>query len=366
MKTWSGSPFEAVTKLAEVKARGAVISAENGESVLIYESAEQPGWLVKLYKPGFPREPVDVLDRLIAVPAGLPAADLALVDSSICWPVTRVVDGTRTVGVVLAKAPAEFSVPMRMISGAAQPRLLDVDQLVQTDPEFFGRRGWEPPTTAERLAVARNLAAVGALLERYGVVYGDWSYANAFWARGSGRVFVIDMDSCGIGDRPWAESKSWDDPKAAPGVRLTTYTDRYKLAVLILRCLSGTRGLDFAAAHAALPARLRSSPLGETLSTALTAADPARRPTMAHLLDLLESAGERASRPAPAAPSSPGAGNAAARPRPVRPPGARAPSSRRPPDPEPLPAGGLLPLMMAACVAMLVLLAVGGLVSLFL
>ncbi len=360
MRAWSDSPFEAVTPLAEVAARGAVISAENGESKLVYEAAEHPGWLVKLYKPGFPREPADVLDRLIAVPGAMPAADLALVDSSVCWPVTRVVDGGSTVGVVLAKAPADFSVPMRMISGAAQPRLLDVDQLVQTDPEFFGRRGWRLPTAAERLAVARNLAAVGALLERHGVVYGDWSYANALWARGSGRVFVIDMDSCGMGDRPWVESKSWDDPKVEPGTRLTTCTDRYKLAVLITRCLSGTRGLDFAAAHAALPAPIRTGPLGEALRDALTA-DPARRPTMTHLLGLLESAGDRGAPARPVGPVErpPAAGGATA--------AQRTPATPRRPPPEhgPPHAGRLLPSLIVACFVVLALLAAGGLVSLF-
>src|SRR5262249_21897739 len=142
-----------------------------------------------------------------------------------------------------------------------------------------------------------NLAAVGALLERHGVVYGDWSYANAFWARGTGRVFVIDMDSCGIGDRPWVESKSWDDPGVEPGTRLTTYTDRYKLTVLVLRCLSGVRGMDFAAAHAALPERFHAGRLGEALWSGLTTPDPGERPTMKRLLTLLESAGERGSAP---------------------------------------------------------------------
>ncbi|MFF0863351.1 hypothetical protein ACFYUV_16450 [Nonomuraea sp. NPDC003560] len=313
MRTWSDSPFEAVTPIEEVAERGAVIAAENGESEIVYECAAHPGWLVKLYRPGHAAAAggaAGVLARLIALPAGMPAADRALIDRSVSWPVTRVVDGGRTAGVVIARAPAEFSVPMRMISGSTTVRLLEVDHLVQADPGFFARRGWETPGPAERLAVARNLAAVGALLERHDVVYGDWSYANAFWTRRSGRVFVIDVDSCGLTDRPWVESKMWDDPRVAPGDRLTVRTDRYKLAVLVVRCLTGVRGPDPEAAHAALPSAVRDGPLGRALHRSLTAADPAGRPAVADLLALLETArpDEFVRIPVPRPPLGPAAG----------------------------------------------------------
>ncbi|WP_125637529.1 hypothetical protein [Nonomuraea sp. WAC 01424] len=380
MRAWSDSPFEAVTPLREVAARGTVIAAENGESEIVYECADHPGWLVKLYRPGRPAEAAGVLERLIALPAGMPAADRALVDRSVCWPVTRVVDGARTAGVVIARAPAEFSVPMRMISGSTTVRLLEVDHLVQSDPAFFARRGWEAPGPAERLSVARNLAAVGALLERHDVVYGDWSYANAFWTRRSGRVFVIDVDSCGLSDRPWVESKMWDDPRVAPGDRLTVRTDRYKLAVLILRCLTGVRGPDPEAAHAALPPAVRDGPLGRALHRSLTVrdgplgralhrsltgSDPALRPPVADLLPLLEAAhpDQFVRVPAPRPPHSPVTGTSRER---------ATPPEHRPPPPEHRtapPIGGafrperLLPVVIVACLAVLVLLAGAGLVA---
>ncbi|MFI7465701.1 hypothetical protein [Nonomuraea sp. NPDC049646] len=418
MRAWSDSPFEAVTPIAEVAERGAVLAAENGESEIVYECAAHPGWLVKLYRPGHTPGAAGVLERLIALPAGMPAADRALIDRSVSWPVTRVVDGGRTAGVVIARAPAEFGVPMRMISGSTTVRLLEVDHLVQADPGFFARRGWETPAPAERLAVARNLAAVGALLERHDVVYGDWSYANAFWTRRSGRVFVIDVDSCGLTDRPWVESKMWDDPRVAPGDRLTVRTDRYKLAVLVVRCLTGVRGPDPEAAHAALPSAVRDGPLGQALHRSLTAADPARRPAVAELLALLETArpeqfvripvprpplgpvadvppdrpASPAARPAappdraasPAGPPAASVGRAAS---PADPPpasvdraagatGGRAGRpERRPADAAPsegrpttapggvLSPGRLLPVVIVVCLAVLVLLAGAGLVA---
>ncbi len=89
---------------------------------------------------------------------------------------------------------------------------LSLDQLVQTDREFYEARDMPVPDRRERVRVARNMLRVGALLERRDVVYGDWSYANLFWARESGRVFFIDMDGCGLTSRSWVECNSWDDP----------------------------------------------------------------------------------------------------------------------------------------------------------
>ncbi|MFI6497926.1 hypothetical protein [Nonomuraea typhae] len=349
MRTWSDSPFEATTPLREVAARGAVIAAENGESEVVYECADHPGWLVKLYRPGRRAEPVDVLERLIALPARMPAADRALIDQSVCWPVTRIVDGATTVGVAVAKAAPEFYVPMRMISGSTTTQPLEIDHLVQTDPEFFARRGWAVPVPAERLAVARNLAAVGALLERYDVVYGDWSYANALWTRGSGRIFIIDMDACGISERPWVESKMWDDPCVTPGSRLTVRTDRYKMAVLILRCLTGMRGPDLAAAYALLPETVRDGPLGDALRRSVGAADPDLRPPVSDLLALLDStAGQLVRAPADAGRREP--------------PGDRRPHERTSAPPR-SSTGRLVTLVIAVCVAVLILLAGAGLVT---
>ncbi|WP_157246888.1 hypothetical protein [Nonomuraea typhae] len=349
MRTWSDSPFEATTPLHEVAARGAVIAAENGESEVIYECADHPGWLVKLYRPDRRAENADVLARLIALPARMPAADRALIDRSVCWPVTRIVDGAKTVGVAVAKASPEFYVPMRMISGGTTTQPLEIDHLVQADPEFYAQRGWEVPGPAERLAVARNLAAVGAMLERYDVVYGDWSYANALWTRGSGRIFVIDVDACGISERPWVESKAWDDPCVTPGTRLTVRTDRYKMAVLILRCLTGVRGPDLAAAYGTLPATVRDGPLGDALRRSLGAADPNLRPLISDLLALLDSAtaSRLAQGPADA--------------RRLEPPGERRPHKRRP-SPR-FSTARLVTLVIAVCVTVLILLAGAGLVA---
>jgi hypothetical protein len=311
MRAWSDRPFDRVTPLAEVAAATAEVAGENGESTAIYECAGYPGWLVKRYKPGFPEESPDVLDRLIELPGAMNERDRAVVDESICWPVSRVVSGEATVGVLLAKAPAEFFVKVETPFGPPEAVPLNLDQLVQSDPDFYRARAWGVPDLLERMKVARGMLRVGVLFERHDVVYGDWSYANLFWARRSGRVFVIDVDACGLSSRSWVECNTWNDPAVAPGERLTVHTDRYKLAVAVLRSLTGVRGEDPRPALEALAPRLRTGPLGEALYAAITAA-PELRPGCMELLELLESelddmAGPRphhAAAPPPALPSA--------------------------------------------------------------
>ncbi|TDC60060.1 hypothetical protein E1200_31120, partial [Actinomadura sp. GC306] len=297
MRAWSDRPFGPVTQLADVAAEGLRIAGENGQSTAVYESAAYPGWLVKRYKPGIPEEPAEVLDRLIALPAAMPPHDLVLVDTATCWPVSRVVSDGRTVGVLMAKAPAEFSTLVRTPFGPPERLPLNLDQLVQTDPGFYEARGLGVPDRAERLGVARHILRVAALLERRGVVYGDWSYANMFWQRGEGRVFLIDMDGCGLSSRPWVECNSWNDPAVPPGERLTVRTDRYKVAVAVLRALTGVRGEDPHPALDALDERLRSSAFGDALRCSLDD-PPELRPSSGELLELLDS--DLDERPAPA------------------------------------------------------------------
>jgi hypothetical protein len=302
MRTWSDWPLESVTPLAEVAAKGAKISVENGQSKIVYESRQHPGWLVKLFKPGFPEEPDAVLDELIALPGTMRPRDLAVVDAAMCWPVSRVVnDRDRTVGVIFAKAPREFFAKMRLLTGT-QDCAIEFDQLIENDPARYRQWGWARPTPRERMLVSRNLLEVAALFERYGVVYGDWSYANGFWARETGKVFLIDIDSCGLGTRAWVKSPNWDDPLAEPGTRLDVTTDRYKIAVMVLRCLTGLRGaaLD---AHAALPAELRTSGLGCDLYDAITQPRD-KRPLCGALLEQVETELDALPPPTPPPPRS--------------------------------------------------------------
>lgn len=222
--------------------------------------------------------------------------------------------------------------------------------------------------------MARHILRIGVLLEWHDVVYGDWSYANCLWTRESGRIFLIDMDSCGLSSRGWLASNSWDDPAVQPGERLTVTTDRYKLAVTVLRVLTGVRGEDPRPAYEALPERVRAGELGKALLASLTDG-PTLRPSSMELLELVETeladlARRSRTRPASAVPVS---APPPVRPRPAQPPQARRPAPRpvpaaraRPPASEPIaPADpaerGYERMITVAIVMCLVLLALLGL-----
>jgi hypothetical protein len=361
VRAWTDRPFEPVVELGDLRARlGPKLVGENGQSLGIFEVLGHPGWLFKRLKPGFLEDP-DILDRLIALPGRMNPRDLDLVDAATCWPVSRVVDAAVSVGVVFAAAPGEFFATLDTPFGQPERIPLSLDQLVQRDESFYADRGWPPPTRLERLRVTRNILRIGVLLERHDVVYGDWSYANCLWARDSGRVFLIDMDSCGLSARGWLESNSWDDPAVRSGERLTVTTDRYKLAVTALRVLTGIRGDDPRPAYEALSERVRTGALGTALLASITE-QPRLRPTSTELLELIDTELADQVRPSRPAPIPRPAAAAKAPPAPVP---AKQPVHVVVPDREDQGPGyeRIVMLAVVVCLAALVLLGLGGLVG---
>ena len=108
MRTWSDWPMPSAVQLDTVSTHATVISQNGGESSEIYEIGDFPGWLAKLYKTTPSAGRVQALDQLITLPQKMNDQDMLLVDTSIAWPVSRITDGDRTVGIVLAKAPDNF------------------------------------------------------------------------------------------------------------------------------------------------------------------------------------------------------------------------------------------------------------------
>jgi hypothetical protein len=285
VRTWSDRPFPAEVPASDVDVRSAVIAENRGESSVIYEIGGHQGWLAKRYKRSLSSERQQAIDEIITLPGKMTDHDRGIVDETVAWPVARITEGPETVGVILAKAPDQFFYDANVTGGRTRRIAVTVDHLAASD-ELYRRLGMPPPTLGDRLAIVHELVTVGDLLERRGLVYGDWSYSNAFWSPASHRAFVIDVDSCGFGSRVWVESNAWDDPLVQSGSVLTTYTDRYKLILLATRCLTGSRGRG-PEALAALPPAIRGSALDQVLRQGLTASTLAARPSMPDLLRAL-------------------------------------------------------------------------------
>ena len=289
MRSWSDSPFAQVVDVGEVEERGEIIGEHGGEARIIYQVKQHPRWLAKLYHRSVSQERARELADLIALPAKMNDADLALVDSAVAWPVAQIVDNGRTVGVIVAKAPDEFYSTINTTEGRTRRIPLEFDHLAQED-ERYRLWGLDPPSTRDRLSMVRDIVAVGELFERYGIVFGDWSYSNEFWAERSHRVYVIDVDPCGFTQRPWVETYTLGDPLVPYGNSIvTTYTDRYKLAAMTVRGLTGTRGKE-AEAVRRLPATVRHIGLQEVLTETLTAGTLQERLPVGRLLTALDEA----------------------------------------------------------------------------
>ncbi|UYQ63750.1 hypothetical protein [Streptomyces peucetius] len=286
-----------------------VIARDNGESRLVYEIAGHPGWLAKIYKQPAGAERSSDLQRLVYLPTVMSQDDQALVDRSLSWPTTRIHDGPDLVGVVMAKAPDPFYARLKAPSGRQDSAPLELDWLASA-PAKCEAAGLRPPDTGVRIRAVRELLEAGALFARHDLVYADWSYRNTLWNHRTGQVFVIDMDSCGIGTRDWVESYGWQDPLFPDrSRRLTVHSDRYKLAVMAVRCLTAVRQ-DPLAAHRELVATTGSDAFTDALGEALKATRETDRPDPEQLLAALRRTRDTTAAhpgtpaPSPRAPSS--------------------------------------------------------------
>ncbi|MEU5988738.1 hypothetical protein ABZ806_07150 [Spirillospora sp. NPDC047418] len=288
MRTWSDSPFPRLVRSGDVEGYDAatVVARDNGESSVIHEAPGHPGWLVKRYKPAA-RIGHIALDDLIELPGQMSAGDLALVDRSIAWPVSRVVDGYRTVGTLMARADDAFTGDVALLQGRTRRQTIEVDLLANADRDIE-RLGLPVPTPALRLAAMREIVAVAALFERHGLVYGDWSFANAFWAPGTDRVLVIDMDTVRMGRRDHLETHNWDDPLADESRPLTTHTDRYKVALLVARTTTGLRQERGKAVERMAALYPRYPDLIALLAACVDATEPEARPRLEEILSAMD------------------------------------------------------------------------------
>ncbi|MFI6099366.1 hypothetical protein ACIA8G_27745 [Lentzea sp. NPDC051213] len=360
--TTSKPTFTAVTQRSALGPLLPPLSKDDGESVQIAPLAIDPDVLFKEYRKGACTSADDIrIDRLIAVTRRLGASDRELLTRASCWPLSRVVEHNRTVGVLLPRAPAKFSFALQSLTGTGERKPLAIDWLAKDDAQQ-AKRGLPRMTFERRLTVCRDIAAVAAIFEQEKIVYADWSYANAFWSTSDFNGYVIDVDTCAFDSRPWVNTPNWEDHLAPKHGRIDNTTDRYRLALLVARCLSGEREPAAAVSTAQAKALGAGMPgLGQILATTVNARSREARPTVATILAAMTQSGPSSasttgtnvtgwkqvgrktpprttpSRPAPAArPAPPSRPTPPQRPAPVRPtPPFHVPSV---PKPQPKPA----------------------------
>ncbi len=247
------------------------------------------------------------LADLVALRQGLGQADRSRLDALAAWPLCRVVEGGRTRGFLMRRAPAHMT--WRTAAGAT--KLVELQYLIRPP-----KAAWQDvvqPGPAQRRALA--LACVEAIgwFHDAGLVIGDISQANVLWSLSpEPAVHFLDCDGFRRVGRAAVQAQAatpdWNDP-LAPSTDATVDTDAYKTALVAGRivaqqpyvlpgqelqpvpgCLNerqtdGVRRL-FAQAAGERGTRPRPSEwqtaLGERGVITLTAATPRVRPSIDH------------------------------------------------------------------------------------
>lgn len=290
MTSLSDGPFQRVQQRAGL-VLGTTLSEHRGQARRVCLLESYPDWIYKEYNEDTRRRTeATLLDRLIAFPDRMPPADREIVAGATSWPTARVVDGDGTLGVILPLAPDTFRADVRG-SRRTRSELLTIGLLAQCD-DALEQRGLPPQPLANRVRLCLSLATTAALLERHGIVYLDWSFANAFWSPTALRTYLIDMDGCSFGARPLIQTHGWDDPLVPLGSPGGQPVDRYRVALLVGRCLTGERMLpQLPAALAALTStEPRLAKVCRMISATLHARNLADRPTIAALALVLRNA----------------------------------------------------------------------------
>lgn len=273
---------------------GTVLAENQGQARVVCLLDSHPGWIYKEYRSALSTADEAQMDRLITLPVRLTPAERAALRKGASWPASRVIRDDRTCGVLIPQAGQEFEVDFQLPSGRVQRRTLALDWLAQ--PEDRQRTiGITPPSLAGRVAVCASLASTAAVLERNHVVYLDWSFNNAFWSHHDHSSYIIDVDGCSFGARPMIGCPGWDDPHHPLGSDGGAEVDRYRLSLLVARCLTTERTDTTAAVAVDRLARLATDEpalarVSEVVEQAVRTARAADRPTISELAGALAKA----------------------------------------------------------------------------
>lgn len=228
------------------------------------------------------------LRQLIGLRDHMGASDRDIVTSGSCWPLAVVTDDGAVVGCLLPKAPAKYLVGLTAPSGRSVVRYLEIDWLANPDT-VLEKHGLPAQSLRSRAEVCRGLATVAAVLERHGLVYSDWSYSNSFWSPKDCSGYVIDIDGCVPANGPNVHQPGWEDPLTSSGDNADTYVDRYRLALLVARCLTGRRRAEHVMSAVQGGTELDAVPdLRDILLRMLLSPERRERPTVQQLLAVLQ------------------------------------------------------------------------------
>jgi hypothetical protein len=247
-----------------------------GASGVVYQlrGARVPGLAgdlaYKEYRAGGAVASVSGLVRIIQAVEQLQAEQRRFVEHMTVWPLRVVVDdGGDAAGILMRLIPGRFFEDMRLPSGGRARITREVQHLIVA-PELSRRHEIDVPAADDaetRLRLCERLSFLLSILHGGDLVYGDLSARNILYALDpEPAVLLVDCDAArrhgSAAVNKQANSPDWDPPETVRASQLghplpqTQDTDRYKLALFVLRCLTPGKGSSInrnpARAHAML------------------------------------------------------------------------------------------------------------------
>jgi DNA-binding helix-hairpin-helix protein with protein kinase domain len=223
------------------------------------------------------------LRSLVGVRNRLEPEGRSKLDALACWPLRIVEDAGTVRGVLMSLIPESFIQERRRLGTGTRARDPREVQNLIVDPTVARRVGMPCPTPAQRLVLCRDFAAAVHLVHRLGLVIGDINARNALYQlTGRPGIMLVDCDSIRIrGSASVVQqlnAPDWEPPESRPGrSELTQATDRYKLGLIVLRCLGpgsmASVGRDPSRVDSVLDAE------GRSLLRAALGTEPTPRPT---------------------------------------------------------------------------------------
>ena len=287
----------AVTATVDAARLGAMDELDSGAFGIVYRlrSYALPGFTNLAYKE-FTNSPsaedIANLTALVEFRSALDARRRAVLDDAAAWPLRLVTRGGLVCGFVMQLIPPEFFGQQLLPSGRTI-QLPVKSQWLVVEPAKADAAGIAVPRADDlpaRLVLCAKLAHVFGVLHRAGVVYGDLSLNNVMYSAGSPpRVMLVDCDAAqavGAARIGQAHTDDWTPPECVSGGSAQdAETDRYKLALFILRVLTpgphASQSVDPTRAVGVLDLE------GNSMLSAGVSADRSRRPTAKEWFDYL-------------------------------------------------------------------------------
>lgn len=185
------------------------------------------------------------LTDLVDFRSGLSAGNRAILDDAAAWPLCLVTDRGTVCGFLMQLIPSVFF-GQQLLPSKRTVTLPVKCQWLVVDPGKADSAGIDVPRADDlpaRLVLCAKLCHLLGVLHRAGIVYGDLSLNNVmFSAATPPRIMVVDCDAAQSPRSPritQAHTPDWVPPESvAGGAAQDIETDRYKLALFILRVLS--------------------------------------------------------------------------------------------------------------------------------